>query len=386
MSKVIDNIRAAYQEVQERKLIDPRAPIDGATQIDPDAAVQESKFVIPEEIPANERTAFHGAAAAAAKAGKSHFNFNGKKHPVTMKKDTANAIADEYGSVSVKGTPQRKASPFRSGRPTVKAMPTAEAVDTHASADKKPENYTGKDGKIHTRNVAAKKRKKADEGDIEMNPKLDKGTKDNSMEQKESTIRQKLMAVLEGEDRKKHTPNEDKAEKMTDNRKGKGAEDMMAGADKEVAKGPDAHLNEPEIDKENFKKMTSNVKKSAMRKTDNPKGDTKIVPGGTQFKDPAAMKAESTDVNAGIKAAYASMFESYTHEFDYAEDGKRTAKSFVDKAKKAGIKAKIHSDRGPGGGHPVVHLGHKDTKHMHKFLKKHYDPDMQHDDLSAHEI
>ena len=30
--------------------------------------VQENKYVIPEEIPANERTAFHGAAAAAAKA------------------------------------------------------------------------------------------------------------------------------------------------------------------------------------------------------------------------------------------------------------------------------------------------------------------------------
>ena len=37
--------------------------------------VQENKFVIPEEIPANERTAFHGAAAAAAKAGKKSFNF-----------------------------------------------------------------------------------------------------------------------------------------------------------------------------------------------------------------------------------------------------------------------------------------------------------------------
>ena len=35
----------------------------------------ESKYVIPEEIPANERTAFHGAAAAAAKAGKKSFNF-----------------------------------------------------------------------------------------------------------------------------------------------------------------------------------------------------------------------------------------------------------------------------------------------------------------------
>ena len=56
------------------------------------------KYHIPEEIPANERTAFHGAAAAAAKAGKKSFNFGGKSHPVTMKKDTAKAIADQKES------------------------------------------------------------------------------------------------------------------------------------------------------------------------------------------------------------------------------------------------------------------------------------------------
>ena len=49
-------------------------------------------FIIPEDVPANERTAFHGAAAAAHKAGKSHFDFGGKKYPVTMKKDVAKAI------------------------------------------------------------------------------------------------------------------------------------------------------------------------------------------------------------------------------------------------------------------------------------------------------
>ena len=53
------------------------------------------KYHIPEDIPANERTAFHGAAAAAAKAGKKNFNFGGKTHPVTMKKDTATKIADQ---------------------------------------------------------------------------------------------------------------------------------------------------------------------------------------------------------------------------------------------------------------------------------------------------
>ena len=95
MSSYIDAVGQAYKEIQEKKLIDPQAPIDGGTQIDPDGTIQEGKFVIPEEIPANERTAFHGAAAAAAKAGKKSFSFNGKTHPVTMAKDTANKIADD---------------------------------------------------------------------------------------------------------------------------------------------------------------------------------------------------------------------------------------------------------------------------------------------------
>ena len=66
--------------------------------------LSESKYLIPEEIPANERTAFHGAAAAAAKDGKKNFSFGGKTHPVTMKKDLARKIADqkEAGSSSVK--------------------------------------------------------------------------------------------------------------------------------------------------------------------------------------------------------------------------------------------------------------------------------------------
>jgi len=50
-------------------------------------------FIVPEEIvDTKERNAFMGAAAAAHKAGKSHFNFAGKKHKVTMGGDTAKAI------------------------------------------------------------------------------------------------------------------------------------------------------------------------------------------------------------------------------------------------------------------------------------------------------
>ena len=57
------------------------------------------KYHIPEDIPANERTAFHGAAAAAAKQNKKSFEFGGKTHPVTMKKDLARKIADQKEAV-----------------------------------------------------------------------------------------------------------------------------------------------------------------------------------------------------------------------------------------------------------------------------------------------
>ncbi len=64
---------------------------------------EKQLYVIPEEIPANERTAFHGAAAAASKAGKKSFKFNGKTHPVTMKKDTAKAITSQNETFHDKG-------------------------------------------------------------------------------------------------------------------------------------------------------------------------------------------------------------------------------------------------------------------------------------------
>ena len=52
-----------------------------------------NSFVIPEDVPVDERDMFMAKAAAAHKAGKSHFTMpGGKKHPVTMKKDTARAV------------------------------------------------------------------------------------------------------------------------------------------------------------------------------------------------------------------------------------------------------------------------------------------------------
>lgn len=143
--------------------------------------------------------------------------------------------------------------------------------------------------------VPSKKKKEATgggkEGDVSMNPKMDSEKK----EQKESRIRSALKSVLSEKKsgREDHYKSATAPEKMSDKIKGKGAEDMMKDADAEIAKGPDAHLNEPEIDKKNFDKMTSNVPSKKMRSNDNPKGDTKVIPGGTQFKDPAAVKPET---------------------------------------------------------------------------------------------
>ena len=94
---------------------------------------------------------------------------------------------------------------------------------------------------LHKRRKAvskAMKKGKDKEGDVEMNPKLDKGSKENSMEQKESTIREKLLAVLEN----KQTKGATKPETMDDQLKGKGAKDMVnqpKEVDDSVTKGHD---------------------------------------------------------------------------------------------------------------------------------------------------
>lgn len=59
--------------------------------------IDEAVFVIPEEILATEKNAFHTAAANAHKAGKKHFAFGGKKYPVTMSKSAANTFAGKGG-------------------------------------------------------------------------------------------------------------------------------------------------------------------------------------------------------------------------------------------------------------------------------------------------
>ena len=91
---------------------------------------EKTEFVIPEEVPANERTAFHGAAAAAHKAGKKSFSFGGKTHPVTMKKDTAKAIADDKKeAVEVEVEKDSEASPEMKKKPMPKGKAKAKKKD-----------------------------------------------------------------------------------------------------------------------------------------------------------------------------------------------------------------------------------------------------------------
>ena len=127
------------------------------------------------------------------------------------------------------------------------------------------------------------------EGDVEMNPKMKKEG------MKESRIRSALKSVL-SEKKDDHTKNATKAETMDDKLSGKGAKDMMAGAKAEIAKGPDAHLDEPAIDKKNFEGQTKSIPAAKARNAgDNiGSGESKIKPSATPVKDPATT-ADATD-------------------------------------------------------------------------------------------
>lgn len=247
------------------------------------AAMKES-FVIPEEIPANERTAFHGAAAAAAKSGKKSFNFGGKTHPVTMKKDTALKIADQK-----------------------------ESMDDNDDDDE--------------RLVTMKKNTKKKSGETAtMNPKLGNGKgKGAEMEQKESlTIRDKLMMVLEG-DRSKHYKGATEAEPMDNNLKGAGAKKMKADIQGNAA--------DPDLEKKSHDDAAKAGRagpSGKARPNDKKDGDKKII---NQPEDPtkkgqgSAEVKETRDQLSGIKAAYASIYEKKIDEnYGITQDAKAHAK------------------------------------------------------------
>ena len=87
-------------------------------------------------------------------------------------------------------------------------------------------------------------------------------------------------------------------------------------------------------------------------------------------------------INEGLELSLALKESKY--EFDVSgEHGNAAVDKLVKHANSKGIKAKVHTYDGPGGGNPVIHLSHKDPKVVHAYAKKHIDPDV---DLSNHKI
>ena len=222
------------------------------------------KYHIPEEIPANERTAFHGAAAAAAKAGKKNFNFGGKTHPVTMKKDTATKIADQKEE-------------------KVNEDPRHYAAIANANARKQAERDKADP-------EAAKKRKEMQKKIDKMKPVRPADIGRHSSQgsgfigrrnEETMSFREKLMSLYEG-DRAAHYKGATKPEEYDEKQKSsKGAMDMLKTPKSVEADGMKA-----------AKDTAANIAKSApgrkMRNNDKKDGDNTIIPAATPVKDPAA--------------------------------------------------------------------------------------------------
>ena len=267
------------------------------------------KYHIPEDIPANERTAFHGAAAAAAKAGKKNFNFGGKTHPVTMKKDTANKIADQKEAVKY---PHMMYDP-KTGKEVTAKTPMdhakfAKMGYTHEKPQMKKESIGKTAGdKSYFHLQRAKELAKKDGHDYDKLPQYDRTSnkhKDHyhDMAKKESvkkestmTFREKLMSLYEG-DRAAHYKGATKPEEYDEKQKSsKGAMDMLKTPKSVEADGMKAAKDTAANIAE--KKMKKSKKRSGGDNLD--KGDINIVPGATPIKDPTA-KMESTIDKYGI--------------------------------------------------------------------------------------
>ncbi len=254
------------------------------------------KYHIPEDIPANERTAFHGAAADAAKKGKKSFNFGGKTHPVTMKKDLANKIAD-----------QKEADDYHySTGERVKKKEKKESVGKTA----------GDKSYFHLQK--AKELAKKDGHDYDKLPqysRTDNKHKDHyhDMAKKESvkkestmTFREKLMSLFEG-DRAAHYKGATEPEPMhMKSMSSKGAMDMLNTPKSVEADGMKA-----------AKDTADAIKKSApgkkLRKGDQNKGDLTVKPSATPVKDPSAkMQTAESTVNED-QAYHKSMAAAHGH-------------------------------------------------------------------------
>ena len=439
------------------------------------AAMKES-FVIPEDIPFKERNAFMGAAASAAKAGKSHFNFGGKKHPVTMDKKVATKITDDANAMKAflaKGGKITKLPPGKAqgyhgkddpgkdmhgmmAKGDTKAMGTRKKVKSMGEAVKYPHmmydpktgkeveaktpidhnkfakmGYThekpkmdealNKDDKPFVKNLVSKLRKgskthgkqaddlekamnseakktvhsdkedrlvtmkiknpapkkKAGETAV-MNPKLGTTEKGKSeMEQKESTIRNKLLAVLEG-DKAAHYKGATEPETMDDKLKGAGAKKMKADMEKGMTPNDTLKKAFDDVSKAGragpAMKARTNDKKDGDKNIMNPPEDiTKKAGIKTESNRSTPMKTESMNPLTATLAAYRDMAileaeGNVTSRHDVTGDSKSSAIAAV--RKKAGPNVAVkHHGMTPNKDHDISVTGH--PKHVMKFVNHH---------------
>lgn len=287
----------------------------------------KAPFEIPEDVPVDERDMFMAKAAAAHKAGKTHFTMpGGKKHPVTMKKDTAQAVNSSTNeavdlnkdnadaavkhdcATHVEHAQWGKGTPISEQHTIVETAPGEGyvthydvmfehgieknvAVDdlnilaemSHGHSRKKKNEMSSKekmkrglynslDHPAHSR-VKEKMHGKKGEDEVEMNPTKKKQKKDQEMNgdmANESLVRAVYKRIIEKRDA--HYKSATDPETMDDKFKGAGAKksksDLETGAkvDDTVEKGHD-----------DASKAGRVTKKSPARRGDQQTGDTNII-------------------------------------------------------------------------------------------------------------
>ena len=203
-------------------------------------------FEIPEDVPMDERDMFMAKAAAAHKAGKSHFSMpGGKKHPVTMQKDTAKAVNSDTQKEDVKEgdaqsadrKPQMYIDPT-TGKKKVRMVPTDDKIVDKDANEGVEENKAASLAKKLAKSAASSAAGKAavtlpkapfpipKKESAEANQELEMVT-EYSTPNSVSRMREAMMQMFqEAADRADHYKGAAKPEGMKDNLKGKGAKDM----------------------------------------------------------------------------------------------------------------------------------------------------------------
>ena len=174
---------AAASEKGKAAVTLPKAPWDKKNEMSSKEKMKkglynEQTFVIPEDVPVDERDMFMAKAAAAHKAGKSHFSMpNGKKHPVTMQKDTAKAVnsSTNEGIYAMKKAGNAKADAEADERKKIKSEEMDEtkpcpkcdgSMENHSPDCTMSKEGNGNDDKIAKANPKQEKAKVAMEGTV----------------------------------------------------------------------------------------------------------------------------------------------------------------------------------------------------------------------------